>query len=59
MTYDPGAFDVLNANKFVNVVGATLDADRFNQANKAFSFSGMGQFIEYHIYACKRLDFIE
>ena len=47
MTYDPGAFDVLNANKFVNVVGATLDADRFNQANKAFSFSGMSNFIEY------------
>jgi hypothetical protein len=47
MTYDPGAFDVLNANKFVNVVGATLDTDRFNQSNKAFSFSGMGQFIEY------------
>lgn len=47
MTYDPGAFDVLNANKFVNVVGATLDADRFNQSNKAFSFSGTGQFIEY------------
>lgn len=47
MTYDPGAFDVLNANKFVNVVGASLDADRFNQANKAFSFSGMSNFIEY------------
>jgi hypothetical protein len=47
MTYDPGAFDVLNANKFMNVVGATLDADRFNLPNKAFSFSGISQFIEY------------
>lgn len=47
MTYDPAAYDVLNANKFVNVVGATLDADRFNQQNRSYSFSGFNQFIEY------------
>ena len=47
MTYDKVAYDVLNPSKYVNVVGAYANNDRFNNRNSAYSFSGMSQYIEY------------
>ncbi len=47
MTYDKAAYDVLNPEKYVNVVGAYTSNDRFNNRNSAYNFSGSNQYIEY------------